>query len=185
MVEDNEIEIVDVENYQNPKEKTYNAQNLIMEQMALCLKNGSVDTDDTGGWEAKYDKNGNYSKTYRDDRRKVFINTIKSLMMFVHRDYKDDVFYNKKIDDKITNIAARRVFWQSEEWKWWESLSQAQKNDQAKQNRAVSKGCFNKNLDFDNFYYDEETQVYREIFTLISDFIKDKMKDYEAEVYTG
>lgn len=185
MAEEEDLEIVDVENYSSNKAKTYNPQQIIMEQISLCLKNGSTDTDDTGGWEERLTKDGQIIRTYRPDLRKIFINSVKALMYFVHRDFKDHEDYNKKINDNLKLLKERKNYWLEQEWNWWNSLNNAQKNQMYREGKQVEKGFFNKKLNFDNFYFDEELEIYWKIFELISDFIKDKMHDYEEEYYTG
>lgn len=182
--QDDDIGIIDVENYQGNKEKTYNSQQLVMEQLSLCLKNGSVEMIE-GWWDEKVNKNGEYTKIYHPDSRRTFIESVKSLMMFVHRDYKDDPKANKRIEDKKIEIKLRKKYWLNEELRWWHSLNPAQRQQKANEGKAVNQGMFNKKNDFDNFYFDEELQLYRDIFEIIADFIKDTMHDYEEIIYTG
>lgn len=179
-----DIEIEDVENYRSYGEKVYNAQTLCMEQMKKCLENGSVEMVE-GYWDEKYDKNGNLSRVYHPDTRKIFIESVKTLMMFVHRDYKEDKACSDKIESLKNKIVERKAYWLFQEWNWWCNLSPLQKQQATANGKYVNKGMFNKKNEFDNFFFDEEIAIYRELFATISDFIKDKMDDYEAVRYKG
>ena len=183
MVDGNEeIQIEDVENWKNEGENKYSHQELVMFILRKCLVNGSVELKE-GFWNTKIDKFGNAIRTYEADTRKMFIESVRSLMMTTHRDWKSSEKYKKLIEDKVIELKKRKEYWLNQELKWWSSLNLLQKTEMNKQGKGVQEGFFNKNNEFDNYYFDEETQVYRDIYSLICDFIKDEMKDYEGEDY--
>lgn len=178
------FEIEDVENWRGGEENKFSHQDLVMEAIRATLINGAKDLHE-GFWNTKIDKNGNAIRTYEEDTRKIFIGSIKGLMMITHRDWKDCKEYNDKIETRQKEIVDKKTFWMGQEQVWWNSMSPMQKNQMAKEGKSVNFGFFNKNLDFDNFYFDDEEQIYREIGTLILDFIKDEMKDFEGVIFTG
>ena len=185
MVEEREdFEIEDVENWRGTEDNRFSHQTLVMKALDTCLTNGSVEMKE-GFWNNKIDKQGNVIKLYQEDTRKKFIESVKTLLMLTHRDWKDDEDYSTKIEIKKKLLFNRKNFWLGEEWKWWKSLSPLQKQQLIKEGKGVSQGMFNKNNDFDNYFHDEELDIYRELCSLVGDFIKDVMKDFEGEVWIG
>jgi hypothetical protein len=182
--ESGDFEIEDVENWRGEGEKKFSHQLLIMQAMDAVFKNGAKDLRE-GFWNTKIDKNGNAIKTYEEDTRKIFVGSIKGLMMLSHRDYKESKLYKPLIESKIKEIDVRKRHWMNEEIKWWNVLNPFQKQEMMKQGVNIVPGMFCKKLDFDNMYLNEEEELFREIATLIYDFIKDEMNDYEGTIYTA
>jgi len=180
-----DIEIEDVENWRGSGEKAFSHQYLVMDAIKKVLDNGAKDLH-KGFWNTKIDKFGNAIRTYEEDTRKIFLGSINGLIMVTHRDWKDSDIYKDIIEKKINEIKIRRKFWKDEQWKWWSSLSTLQKQQLTKEGKSVtSQEMFNTNLDFDNYFEEDEERIYREVATLILDFIKDEMKDFEGEVLIG
>jgi hypothetical protein len=179
-----DFEIEDVENWRGGDENKFSHQDLVMEAIRAVLINGAKDLHE-GFWNTKIDKQGNAIRTYEEDTRKIFIGSVKGLMMVTHRDWKDSTKYAPLIDGKQDEIKKRKQFWLNQEVYWWNSLSPLQKQQMFKEGRSVNPGFFNKNLDFDNFFLNEEEEIYREIGTFVLDFIKDEMRDFGSEDLIG
>lgn len=169
-----DIEILDPENFRNPEENIFNHQSLVMIAMKKCLELGSKELRE-GWWEEKIDKQGNMSKLWHTDTRKEFIEAVKSLLMITHCDYQipELKHINEKIDKLKKKIAERKAYWMDQEWKWWNSLSPLQKSQASREGKVVQKGYFNAKLAFDNHFYEEELDIYREICTVINDMTKE------------
>lgn len=160
-MEEREVgDIVEPEEWRNPEEQQFNHQLLVMNAMRKCLDSGSVELRE-GWWEEKVDKMGNIHKTWHEDTRRVFVESVKTLIMFMETDYDDEA--KKIIPELIKKIGERKEYWLSQEWEWWQSLSVFQKNQLSKEGKAVVKGFFNRRLDFDNYFFEDETNLYRQI----------------------
>jgi hypothetical protein len=130
-----------------------------------CHELGCVELIE-GWWEDLVDKSGNARKIYHPDARKAYINSIKSLMSITECDF--DEIAKTNIDKLLSDLSTRKEYWIDEEWRWWGTLSFLQRQQMSKEGKQVIKGFFNKKLDFDNHYYEEETEIYRKIFTEIN-----------------
>ena len=164
-----EGDIVEPDEWQNPEEQVFNHQVLIMNAIKKCLELGSKEMRE-GWWDEIVDKNGNVRRKYNSDTRKDFIESVKSLMMVAECDYDEEA--TKKINEIKKNITERKTYWMSEEWNWWNRLTNQQKNQLAQQGKHVTQGFFNSKLPFDNFFYEDELNLYRQICTEINHLSK-------------
>lgn len=179
------FEIEDVENWRGGEENKFSHQTLVMSSIKKVLDNQAQDLH-RGFWNNKIDKNGNVIKTYEVDTRKIYLGSVKGLIMLTHRDWKDSLKYSEIIKNKLKDIEKRKSFWKNEQWNWWCSLNNLQKQQMYNDGKAVnSKDAFNTNLDFDNYFDEDEERIYGEVATLILDFIKDEMRDFEGEILIG
>lgn len=179
-----DFEIEDVENWRGGEANKFSHQDLIMESLRSILQNGAKDLR-KGFWNNKIDRHGNAIKIWEEDTRQIYINSVKNLIMISHRDWKDSPTYKDIITKKIQSIDIRREYWKNEELKWWNSMNNLQKMELTKQNKQVYPGMFNENNDFDDYFMKEEENIYREIATIILDFIKDEMRDFEGITLIG
>ena len=179
------FEIEDVENWRGGDENKFSHQDLVMEAIRAVLINGAKDLH-KGFWNTKIDKQGNAIRTYEEDTRKIFLGSVNGLIMVTHRDWKDSKNYFPKISAKQSEITTRKQYWKAQQWAWWSSLNNLQKQELTKQGKGVTRpDTFNTNLEFDNYFDEDEERIYREIATLILDFIKDEMLDFEGTIFTG
>lgn len=160
-----EGDIIEPEEWRNPEESGFNHQVLVMAAMRKCLDLGSKEMRE-GYFNEKMDKNGNVSRAYVEDTRKAFIEAVKSLMMIVACDYDEEA--KEKVNSLIKKIEDRKQYWLDEEWNWWSKLSMQQQRQLAQEGKQVVQGFFNRKLNFDNLFFEEETQLYREICTEIN-----------------
>lgn len=164
-----EGDIIEPEEYRGDEPNKFNHQVLVMEGLRKCMNAGSTDLKE-GYWDEKFDKFGGVHKTYHEDTRKVFVESVKSLLMIMTCDFDEEA--NKIIPNILKEIDDRKAFWQNEEWKWWCSLSAMEQQNLNKQGKHVMKGFFNAKLSFDNYFYEEETKLYRKICTELSNLTK-------------
>lgn len=176
-----EGDIIEPENWRNPEDQQFNHSALVMSAMRKCLDLGSKELRE-GWWEEKVDKLGNVHRTYHEDTRKAFIESVRCLMMIMSCDFDDEEEIKKKkekMKDKdkkyippteriyqlLTEIKTKEEYWKNEEWTWWNSLTPPQQKKLFSEGKSVTKGYFNKRLEFDNYFYEDETRIYREIFS--------------------
>jgi len=157
-----EGDIIEPEEYRNPEEQSFNHQSLVMTGMKKCLELGSKELRE-GWWDEKVDRQGNVRRTWNCDTRKEFMEAVQSLLMIMTCDFDDEA--KKNISELKEKIKERKKFWINEEWRWWNNLSQMQQQQLMREGKAVVQGMFNSKLSFDNYFYDEEIQIYREVCT--------------------
>lgn len=159
---DDDDTVIEPENWRNPEEQQFNHQALVMSAMRKCLDLGSKELRE-GWWEEKTDKMGNIKRVWHEDTRKAFIESVRSLLMIMSCDFDEEA--EEKIPKLLKNIEDRKKFWMDEEYRWWTGLNVQQQQKLKLEGKEVRQGFFNKKLDFDNLFFEEETQIYREIFS--------------------
>jgi hypothetical protein len=158
-------------------EKVYSHQQLVMMAQKKIIESRCKELRE-GWWDSKFDKFGNEAKTYHTDTRKEFLGAVKALMIILECDYDTDAKTN--INKLKEQLKTRKDFWMNEEFTWWNTLNPQQKQLMVQQGKQVNKGMFNSKLNFDNFFYDEETDIYVEIATELNNLIK--RMDFFGEV---
>lgn len=153
-------EVVDIENWRNPEDSSFNRLIIVMSSIRKCVDLGSKEMRE-GWWEEKLDKYGNRLRSYHEDTRKSFVEAVKSLMMITVCDFDDDA--KEKIKKLKIKLIERKNFWLNEEWIWWDELNIQQRSEMNKTGKNVIKGLFNHRLDFVNYFREEEVEIYRAI----------------------
>lgn len=172
-------EVVDIENWRNPEEQSFNRQALVMTAVRRCIETGAKEMKE-GYWDEKVDKHGNVARTYHEDTRKCFIESVKTLIMMLSCDFDDDA--TNKITLLAKEIEDKKKYWLNEEWRWWCSLTTEQRKFFEKQGKYVTKGFFNSKLNFDNYFFEDELNLYRQICTELISLTK-RNPDYRVTDY--
>jgi hypothetical protein len=160
-------------------ENQFSHNGLIMMSMKKCLDIGSKELRE-GWWDEVIDKNNNIRRKWNEDSRKSFIEAIKTLMMLTEPDWDDKT--KSEIIILKEKLISRKNYWLNEEWKWWVSLNPMQKEQMRKEGKSAMQGFFNQKLNFDNFYFEEEVNIYREVFTAIN-FNAQRLYWYDTEQF--
>jgi len=84
-----EFEIGEVENFSSNKDEQFSHSTLVMSAMKKCLEAGCKEMK-TGWFNVKQDRQGNTIKTYVDDSRKNFIESIKTCCMIMAADLDEE-----------------------------------------------------------------------------------------------
>lgn len=159
-----ESEVIDIENWRNPLEIKFDRLVLVMASMRKCIDLGSKEMRE-GWWDEKIDKYGNLVRLYHEDTRKSFIEAVKSLMNITVADWDDET--KKNVSMLLQSVKERKIKWIKAQSTWWHGLNRQQQERMIKQGKEVIDGVFNTKLDFDNYFNQEELDVYREIFSEI------------------
>jgi len=77
-----DLEIADTDSYGLSKSESFSHSALVMLSLKKCAELGSKELR-TGWFNEKTDRQGNTIRTYIDDTRKSFIESVKSLLMIV------------------------------------------------------------------------------------------------------
>jgi len=152
-----DIEIADIENYKSGGESTFNYQFLVMKCVSNCIEAGKHELR-TGWTNEKVDNSGNITRTYIEDTRKRFIESIKTFKSILEREFDLDAKTNiKKIDEKLQEKKTELL---EEQWNWYESLAPIPKEEW--RNYFV-KGFFTQTLGWYQAFVEFEIECYREI----------------------
>ena len=169
--DDDDSNIVDVENYRGGNEEEgFSKQKLVMTACRRCLEAGSREMR-PGYYNQKTDRYGNSIKVYVEDTRKVFIESVETLEMFMHHDLNEEETYAKIAMELIKNIrkdldeAYKKLC--NEEYKDWENANIFIKKGRWKDGISYRKGNLNKNLQYYQEYIEEEVKAYRNIFKIL------------------
>jgi len=100
-----EFEIGDVENFSSSKDEQFSHSTLVMSAMKKCLEAGCKEMK-TGWFNVKQDRQGNTIKTYVDDSRKNFIESIKTCCMVMACDLDKEA--EEYIDECLEEIKIKK-----------------------------------------------------------------------------
>lgn len=176
---EDDIEVLDVEDYRSGKDNEFSHQGLIMMAMRKVVEYGCQELV-AGYYNTQEDNRGRVKIVYKQDTRKAFIESVRTLRMVMICDFdtdakktlmktpakdKDEKEQDPKPDENLLDkIEARKNFWIGKQEEWWIALSQGQRDAQASSGNGVIQGYFNMNLPFFHNYFLEELEIYREIF---------------------
>lgn len=175
---DDDFEIGSVENFGGNKDKEFSHSLLIMAAMRKCLESGSKEMRE-GWFNERTDARGNTIKTYIEDTRKAFVESVRSLKMVMAGDL------DKKAVNKINMYLARIKTKEQKlieyDNKVWESLSNFDRSNYFKSGqRHFSKMLSHPTLKQDFIEY--ELIQWRNVFAELSRLTK--RKDYfKAEMF--
>lgn len=179
MESQSEISVIDTEDYIPGKEEKFSHSSLVMRALSKCLENGSREMR-TGYWNERTDKEGNKIKTYIEDTRKVFIESVETAMMIIKCDIDSEAKEKiKEIEDELKEKYEQLV---KEEETDWSAVPISIRQQRWKQGIHYKKGCLNKTLYFYQEYIDEEVKAYRKIVGELSLLTK-RLNFYQEEMW--
>jgi len=172
-----DYEIIEEDEFSSEGEQKFSHQQLVMKAMNKCLDAGSKEMK-IGFWNNKLDKHGNVFRTYVEDTRKTFIESIETVEMFMICDFdkpaKDKI---KKLKDDLDNTYKELC---EKEAKEWISLSRLAIQQRRDNEILYSKGRLNIKLSYYQDYMEEEVRTAREIFKELTQLTK-RIHFYEEE----
>ena len=188
-MDDKEFEILDVEEYRGEKNQDFSHQALVMMAMKKVIEYGCQELV-PGYYNTEQDNRGKTKIVYKQDTRKAFIESVRTLRMIMICDFdadskkkliktaaKEDLKPEENLLDKIET---RKEFWIAEQEKWWLALSDGNRKVNTDKGNGVIKGYFNMNLPFFHNYFMEELEIYREIFEELN-YLTERLKFYKKE----
>ena len=101
-----DFEIGDVENFSSNKDEQFSHSTLVMSAMKRASESGSKEMK-TGWYNTKQDKQGNTIKTYIDDSRKSFIESVKTCCMIMACDLDEEA--ETYIDECLEDIDNKKM----------------------------------------------------------------------------
>lgn len=177
--DNDEIELLDVENYRGGKDTQFSHQGLVMITMRKCIEAGCKEMHP--GWiEEKLDIRGNTIKTYKEDTRESFIECIKTAEMVMACDIDKEAFDTlAEIKKKIAEV--KKQFHIAEKT-YWISMPVREKQASVQQGIIYQEGMFNQNLRYFHEFKKMEVDLHREIFKELQR-LTSRLGFYEEEEY--
>lgn len=176
---DDDIQIIDSEDYYSGKEKGFSHATIIMQSLSAAIKAGSCEMR-KGAVNERYNVQGDKIVQYVEDTRKKFIETVESLLSAVDCD-KDDQF-EKEVDGYKEKITELKDDLKQKEWVWWTSLPGNIKLNYIRNGEQCIQGYFRKDGFFYELFIDECVPIYRNILSAVSRLTKRK-NYYQEETY--
>jgi len=173
-----DFEIGDVESYGTNKDSGFSHQGLVMTSMRRALENGSKEMK--AGWiQNKMDRNGNMIRTYIDDTRKAFIESVESCLDIMSCDIDEEA--KIEIDSLLKYLDDKNKELNGAEDLEWERMPKNIKVRLTEQGKGNIKGYFNKEKIYYQMYLEESVKVYRKILRALSKLTK-RLDYYKAEI---
>lgn len=196
MAED-DLEVMDVEDYRSGKDQEFSHQALVMMATRKIIEYGCQELV-PGYYNTEEDNKGKTKIVYKQDTRKAFIESVRTLRMIMICDFDEDAKKKlspisekdkkekpKEAEENLLNkIQQRKDYWMEEQKKWWDQFTDGQKREMARQGQQVMEGYFNMNLPFFQQYFLEELEIYREVFEELTQLTSRK-KFYTSEKFEG
>ena len=192
MLGDNDIEVLDVEEYRSPEDQQFSHQALVMMAMKKVVEYGCQELV-PGYYNTEEDNKGKVKIIYKQDTRKAFIESVRTLRMIMICDFdstaNQKLKSNKSDDQKpdenlMDKIKDRKDFWIEKQKTDWDQLSEGLKKQMQQQGKGVVDGYFNMNLPYFQSYFLEELEIYREIFEGLTE-LTSRLKFYKKERSEG
>jgi len=180
MIEDSDIIIQDVESYSGKEDQEFSHQALVMAAMRKAIEYGTMEQTH-GVYVTERDNKGNTKVTYRQDTRRAFIESVRTIKMIMICDFDTDA--TEKINALIKKIDDRKKELMNEEVLWWNSLKPSERMMYAKKGINVIKDHFSTELPFIQTYLFEELEMYRKIFEELS-LLTERKNFYKAKRHT-
>ena len=179
MNEEDDFEIKEPSEFFGKRDKGFSHSELIMMALRKCIEAGSKEMK-AGFWNEKLDKFGNRIKTYIDDERKIFIESVETAKNQMICDFDDDA--TSKIKDIKVTLQTSLLTLKEQEEKYWKGLSARQKQEQNNKGIFQRDGYLNRGLPFYQDYLEEQVNIMRDI---LEELIKltERKNFYKEEEY--
>ena len=181
MGEDDNVEIIDVENYKSEGEKQFSHQLLVMTAMRKCIELRAKEMK-AGYEQPKVDKYGNVLITIVPDARLEFIESVNAAEMITSCDLDDDA--TKKIDAIKKSLDEEYKKLVEAEKKDWDNTPQKIKNMRRERNPPLLQipNALNRLLPFYQEFIEFEVKYATDIFKEINNLTK-RLNFYQEEAY--
>jgi hypothetical protein len=176
---DDDFEIGDVENFGGAKDEQFSHSSLVMSAMKRCAESASHELR-PGWFNTKTDRVGNTIRTYIEDTRKVFIESVKSCLMVMACDLDKEA--EDYINDCLMDIENKKAELIKDNDNSWNSLSPENKIKNIKQTgiKHIPGHLTHPALLEELQAY--ELEMYRSVFAELSRLTK-RLDFYKAEMF--
>jgi len=159
-----DFEVIDVEQYGSGKGESFSHASLVMTALRKCFELGSKEMR-AGYFNERQDFKGNVIKTYIEDTRKAFIESVKSLLMIVACDFDSDA--KEKIPALIESIKTEKKRIIENIDTAWDGMELDDKNIYLSQGYAHKRGKLD-HPELQKELIDFEVEVHRNIVAEVS-----------------
>ncbi len=162
MMDEERFEIQDMENFSGGGgNQEFSHQALVMSSLSRCGIALAREMK-AGFWNEKLDKFGNVIRTYIDDTRLNFIESVKSAEINMSCDFDDEII--KNIKELKEQIGAKKSEYLLKEAKEWELLPKKIRELRLNNGVMFRAGILNENLPFLNEFLLEKVKIYEDIY---------------------
>lgn len=179
--EDSPFEIMDIDNYTYNKDKVFSYQQIIMRAMVKAVDNGGKEMR-SGYWNIKNDRQGNLSKSYIEDTRKAFVESVNTVIMMLECHFDDEAV--EKINALVNDVDEQYKEFCEKELNDWNNSSMTIKKIRWNNDIYYSDGCLNEKMPYFQHYMVEEVKIYRKIFSELNQLLK-RLKFFEEEAISA
>jgi len=174
----NDFEVGSVENFGGVKDQEFSHSMLVMSAMKKCLEAGTKEMRE-GWYNERTDRQGNQIRTYIEDTRKAFIESVRSLKMIMAGDLDKDS--KRLIKIYLLNINKKQKELIEYGNEVWDKLTPNEKLIYAKTGqRHFTKMITNPLLK--QHFVDYELKQWRNVFAELSRLTK-RLDYFKAELF--
>lgn len=179
MNQDNNInslpELIEPEDYRSTDNK-FSHQINIMKAYGKAIENGCHEM--RAGWFNEKSDGQTVTRIYIEDTRLRFIESVKTLMNLLERDYDSEAEVILEYEQQIEQIKQHLL---KEQWDWWNKQTLPVKHYLMNKGEDIkSRYAFDPNKEWWQIYVEQQLEAYRAILSELGQLIK-RRGDYQEE----
>lgn len=175
--EKKDFEIQDVEGFSGQQDQEFSHQSLVMASLRKCLDCGSKEMK-PGYYNESIDAIGSVKRSYVEDARLVFMETVETAIGMMNCDLDDEA--KEKIKELKSKLEEKKKDFEEKEEKYWEGLPPKVKMNNWNLGRGYVVGFLSKDLPYYQEYIDRKVIIYREILGELVNLTK-RIDFYQSE----
>ena len=176
-----DLEIGDVEEFRSDKFQQFSHQALIMMTMNKCIESGCHELRE-GWWNEKMDRSGNIVRSYIEDTRAKFIESVKTLLTLMSCDLDEEG--EKLIKKLLGELQGEKNKLLAGQWEWYNHLSPLFKQNITQKYGELFPIAFHTSFGWWQKYVELELETYRKIFSELNKLTA-RLDFYQAEEFVG
>jgi len=174
-----DVEVIDVENYNSSGDKTFSHQQLVMRAFNKVIELGTKEMH-PGVNEVSKGKEGATKVIYKEDTQKAFIESIKMLKAIMICDFDKEA--NDKINKYLTVLGSIKFHLLKEQMDWFNKLKQGQKDQLVNSMGVITKWKLKEQLEHYWIYREQELEYYRKVLEELTE-ITSRKDFYTEEIF--
>lgn len=189
MMDNNDIEVGDVENFHSEKNQQFSHQSLVMMAFRKVVEAGCREM--ILGHNQLLETGKGTKIIHVPDQRKEYVNSIKNLKAIMICDFDEDAKNNiKKLLEKnkekeegksLEEIKTKLLKLQQDDW---DNLIKSSKDSVLNKTGYYIKGYFNSSFPYGEMFLQEQVEIYRKVFEELTLLTK-RADFYKTEEFEG